>query len=194
MNKEDYPVKRQCSDADFQAITYRQATMLKQTRRVHKQYRTDGIFSKAGFTLVEAMIVVAIIGILSAIATPLILQWLPNIRVKAATQQLYSDMQRARSLAIKNNTTVTVTFAVNVGCTGATSYTFTDSAGNVVVNQAMQDKVCMKMSTFTNGVSGFTSTGIPAGGAIGGTVTISHPQSTHDRTVKQTTSGSLRMQ
>jgi len=168
--------------------------MSKQTKRDCYQHRSDLAFCTSGFTLVEAMIVVAVIGILSAIATPLILNWLPNIRVKAATQQLYSDMQRGRSLAIKNNTSVTLTFAVSAGCTGTTSYTFNDSAGNPLINQVMQNGVCLKNSSFTNGVSGFTSTGIPAGGAIVSTVTISHPQSTHDRQVTQTTSGSLRTQ
>lgn len=56
-----------------------------------------------GFTLVEIILVVAIIGILSAIAVPNFLSWLPNIRLKAAGRDLKSNMQKTRIEAIKTN-------------------------------------------------------------------------------------------
>lgn len=68
------------------------------------------IKSKAGFTLVELMVVVAIIGIMAAIATPGFIAWLPNYRLKSAARDLYSALQNARMLAVKNNTTVQVVF------------------------------------------------------------------------------------
>lgn len=182
------------SSSIFQNIKNRQNVMTIRTTPIHNQCKLCPASRRAGFTLVEVIIVVAVIGILSAIAYPAMLQWLPSIRVKAATQQLYSDLQRARSLAIKNNTIVRLTFVVSPGCNGATSYTFTDSNAPASFNpitQTMTNNVCLKDSTFTNGTSGFSPRGIPAG-AIG-SVTVGHSQTTRQRTVTQTMSGSLRM-
>lgn len=173
--------------------------MALRTTRIHNQCGLASTSRCAGFTLVEVMIVVAIIGILSAIAYPAIMQWLPSMRVKAATQQLYSDMQRAKSLAIKNNTTVTFAFVVSAGCDAPTSYTFADvnvPASFNPIARTMQNNVCLQESTFNAApppppTSGFTPKGLPAGGT--GHVTIAHPQTTTTRTVTQTMAGSLRM-
>ena len=58
---------------------------------------------QAGFTMVELMIVIVVIAILSAIAVPNIISWLPNYRLKAAARDLYSNMQQVKMKAIKEN-------------------------------------------------------------------------------------------
>jgi len=65
---------------------------------------------EAGFSFAELMVVIALIGILSAIALPGLLGNLPEKRLKNAARNLYSDMQRARLQAVKENNSVTVTF------------------------------------------------------------------------------------
>lgn len=63
-----------------------------------------------GFSLVEVMIVVALIGILLAVAVPNVLSWLPNMRLKAAARDLFSNMQRTRMEAVKTNQDWTIVF------------------------------------------------------------------------------------
>ncbi len=64
----------------------------------------------AGFSLPELMVTVAIIGILAAMAIPATLAWLPNHRLKSAARDVYSTLQQARLLAVRENRTVQVVF------------------------------------------------------------------------------------
>ena len=59
---------------------------------------------KSGFTLAELVMAIAVIGILLAIGGTQIMNSLPDMRLKAAARDLYSNMQMARMNAVKNNT------------------------------------------------------------------------------------------
>ncbi|MCI5126898.1 MAG: prepilin-type N-terminal cleavage/methylation domain-containing protein [Candidatus Electrothrix sp. AUS3] len=63
-----------------------------------------------GFSFVELMVVIALIGILSALSIPSILRGLPEKRLKAAARNVYADLQKARLLAVKKNKKITVRF------------------------------------------------------------------------------------
>lgn len=66
-----------------------------------------------GFTLLETLIVVAIIGITAAIATPSIISMLRNIRVSGAAKNLMSEMMLAKFRAISENKKYIITFNTN---------------------------------------------------------------------------------
>jgi len=61
-----------------------------------------------GVTLIELIIVLAIIAISAAIAIPGMSGWMAKTKLNAETRKLYSVFQLARSEAIKNNQNVTV--------------------------------------------------------------------------------------
>jgi type II secretion system protein H len=65
-----------------------------------------------GFSLVEMLIVVLIIGVMAAVALPNIGQYIRNYKVKGAAQMVAGELQSARSRAIMTNTNVGVSFVV----------------------------------------------------------------------------------
>jgi type IV fimbrial biogenesis protein FimT len=79
---------------------------------------------QAGFTLVELMVVVAVVGILAIIATPSMSALVNANRLSGAAGELTSALQVARSEAIRRNARVTVCASTNgTTCTNSTAWT-----------------------------------------------------------------------
>ena len=67
----------------------------------------------SGFTLIELMIITAILGILLAVFTPDFLRWIPNFRLKKAASELYDNLHLAKLKAIRYNKNYKITYYTN---------------------------------------------------------------------------------
>jgi len=83
--------------------------------------------SRSGFTLVEIMITLVVIAIVAVLASPAFLAMAPEMQLRGAAQDLYSAVQEAKILAIKENRSV----GIVIGTTGYTiGEPFEDDNGN----------------------------------------------------------------
>lgn len=58
------------------------------------------IFRQRGFTLMEMLLVLAIIGMVMAVAPPLLSAAMPGLQLKSSTRSVAAALRRARSIAI----------------------------------------------------------------------------------------------
>lgn len=104
---------------------------------------------RSGFTLLEVMVVVAIIAILASVAIPAFSVLIPNYRLKSAAQDMFSNFQLAKMTAIKQNTYTTVTFGTssNPLSIGGTTYDYAvfKDADNNLEYDAGTDSIITKV-------------------------------------------------
>jgi len=132
---------------------------------------------QTGFTIVELIITIALISIITAIAIPNFISWLPNYRLRSAAQDLLSNFQKAKLAAVKGNVNVAVCFkSDNSGYTAFvdTNANYANDGEEVVADVAWADykslSVNLAFNTFDATVGGrpcmaFQPTGIPMSAA-----------------------------
>lgn len=155
------------------------------------EYQMMQMKNKKGFTLIEALVVVFVIGIMATVAVPYFNSWMPKMRLKAAGRDLYSNLQKAKIGAIKENTVVSFTFVATTGLPCANgSYVFTTAGGVNIINEVITNNICL--TTPTGFPVGFSETGLPSG--VTGTILLTHPDTPITYTITQTMGGGLRIQ
>jgi len=86
----------------------------------------------AGFTLIELMVVLAIITIMIAVAVPTIVTAIANSKLRGAASSLSGLMQSSRMQAVKLNRTITVRFLHRDGVPFAFAKRVDDTSSNTV--------------------------------------------------------------
>lgn len=132
-----------------------------------------------GFTLIEMMIVIAIIGIAASIGAPNLVLWFDNLSVKSAARDLYSAMQEARMIAVRQNAETAIVFDT----TNSSYYICSDpgadgwgSAGDMIGtgDNVIERRVSLLSSAYKNRVRfGNGNATTPVGSTFGDFITYS---------------------
>lgn len=99
--------------------------------------------TSAGFTAIELMVVIAILGVLTAVAAPSFTPVIENWRVRESAEQLQSTLHYARSEAIKRGGRIVIQKIPNNtnGCTTA-SETLSWDCGWIVCHDLNDNGTC----------------------------------------------------
>jgi len=121
-----------------------------------------------GFTLLEMMIVLSIIGTVFALAIPNYLQWNRTYQLRQATTDLHGSLTLARMTAMNRNTTVTMTLGA-IACPPETAYCGTVGAsfGGVIPTVPLQSRKITSVLTTGGTTVQLSSLGLRIGGPVG---------------------------
>lgn len=136
--------------------------------RVYRRHlQSSPVRYQRGFTLIEVMIAVAIVGILVIVAIPNYMQWNARYQLKQGTTELAGSLNLARMAAMNRNLAVTVTLAL---VSGKVNVDFGGALAPILLPQSI--------IAFTGGPTiQFTQQGL-SGAAANQTVTLVSQQGT----------------
>lgn len=118
---------------------------------------------EGGFTLMEIMIVVAIIGLTSALAVPNYLVWHAKYQLRQAATEIQNQLSVARISAMSRNSVVNVSLVLN---SGKVQISAGDASGaSVIPLTQMMDSVTGLIPAPTT--VAFSPLGIRSGGGAG---------------------------
>ena len=122
-----------------------------------------------GFTLIEMMIVIAIISMLSIATVPSYLGSNPDRRLRAASRELYAGFKEASSQALNRSENITITFNL-----AAESFSITDSTNTQITNHIFSPFI--DIYSVTAGGGGISITYNSRGMAQSGKVKLQYQQ------------------
>ncbi|MFH1076928.1 MAG: GspH/FimT family pseudopilin [Pseudomonadota bacterium] len=180
-------------------------------QKVYIRLYTKSHISVPGFSLVELLIVMALLAVLMTIAAPQATQWMANSSLSSATRDLVSNLHLARMRAAAGNTTCAATF--NIFLNGFLyDYAVYIDSDNDLEYDAGEELLCsVRLSDYNNAqfdsvtfpnnddglpTVGFNSRGLAiynAGASVTQTVTLSNSLGT-TKTIRVTAAGSVSVQ
>lgn len=101
--------------------------------------------NNSGFTLIEIMVTIAIVGIFASIALPSFSKLIESNRINTATNELVSNLLLARSEALKRRNTVTICPSSNqTSCNDNTNFStgwivFLDCDNDIIPGETITD-------------------------------------------------------
>lgn len=158
--------------------------------------------SKAkGFTLTELMVVVAVIAVMGAIATPLLLSQLPDYRLKGTARAISSTLQYAKMSAASTGKEYKVQFILDTSpqryqLQQGNLFSGSDAWTDVRISQEIPPQVCIDHGTDYRGShkSGMsTITFNPTGTASSGGVYLKNSKGKHYSVKVSSSTGRIRM-
>ena len=138
---------------------------------------------KRGVTLVELVVVMAIIAIGAAFVAPNIGAWIPNYRLRSATREVTSALRMAQMKAISNNTQYHVSFDPGAG---SFILQYQDTGGNWIndgIAETLPQGVLINAISFPGNNAQFN----PNSTSSTGSITLSNTKGTK-KTITLTTS------
>lgn len=122
-----------------------------------------------GFSLVELLTILGIIGIVTAIAIPNMISWRAGHKLRGVANNFMTDLQMARLRAIRESAQVAVvinangyTIFVDDGAGGGTANDYTLDPGEAQLrNVTLPPGVTISLNNFTAGRTAFNSRGMP---------------------------------
>lgn len=105
-----------------------------------------------GFTLMELLLVIAITGVLAAVAAPSMAQWLQQGQLNASAREFRSLLQKTRSEAVRRNRPCALVFDTHINDAPCAAAAFTDPDGDLILDPTEE---LIDTLTFPSGGVGF---------------------------------------